>query len=49
VVATLSRDAEVTPLERRGKWTLIRYRGEDGGSKQEGWVYSSLLTDATAP
>jgi hypothetical protein len=45
VLATLPRDKEVVPVERRGFWVLIRMAGEDGKSKQEGWIYGSFLKD----
>ncbi|HXP76031.1 MAG TPA: SH3 domain-containing protein [Stellaceae bacterium] len=45
VITTLPRDKEVTPVERRGYWVLVRIGGEDGKHKQEGWVYGSFLND----
>ena len=45
VLTTLPRDREVTPIERRGYWVLVRIGGEDGKHKQEGWVYGSFLKD----
>jgi hypothetical protein len=46
-IMTLPRDTEVTLVERRGNWVLIRTLGRDGAHKQEGWVHSSMLKDAT--
>src|SRR6185312_16836117 len=39
VIASLARGVEVTPLERRGKWVLVRTIDRDGAQRQEGWVY----------
>jgi uncharacterized protein YgiM (DUF1202 family) len=43
VVLSVSRYTEVTPVERRGNWVLIRIGGEGG---QQGWVHNSLLNEA---
>jgi hypothetical protein len=45
IVTTLSRDAEVTPVEWHGSWVLIRIT-RDGDQTQEGWIYGSFLKDA---
>jgi hypothetical protein len=48
VIATLPRDTEVSPVERRGSWVLIRFGGdEEGNHKREGWVSGPFLKDAT--
>jgi hypothetical protein len=46
IVATLSRDAEVTPLEFRGGWVLVRIAREGGGQSQQGWISRAFLKDA---
>jgi hypothetical protein len=46
VITTLARDMEVTQVERRGYWVLVRFGGEDGRDQQEGWIYGSFLKDA---
>ena len=46
VITTLARDKEVTQIERRGYWVLVRFSGEDGRDQQEGWIYGSFLKDA---
>ena len=38
VIASVSRGAEVTPLQQQGKWTMIRLP-----DKREGWVFSEFL------
>jgi len=38
VVASVTRGAEVTPLQQQGKWTKIRLP-----DKREGWVFSEFL------
>lgn len=49
VVTTLPRDTEVTPVERRGKWVLIRLGSGDGTHPPEGWVHGSALTEPAEP
>jgi hypothetical protein len=44
VIATLAHDVEVTPIDRRGSWMLIRF-GEGIQHRQEGWVSESLVKD----
>lgn len=46
VITKLPRDREVSPVDRRGSWVLIRFDAEDG-NRQEGWVSSTLLKDMT--
>jgi hypothetical protein len=41
VVTKLARNAEVVPVERRGKWVFVRIG--DGVNQQQGWVASSVL------
>jgi uncharacterized protein YgiM (DUF1202 family) len=38
VIASVTRGAEVTPLQQQGKWTMIRLP-----DKREGWVFSEFL------
>ncbi len=45
MVATLPREREVSPVERRGSWVLIRFAGEDANHIREGWVFSSSLKE----
>ena len=45
VIVTLPRDTEVTQVERRGEWVLVRIGGGDGTHEQEGWVYGPFLKD----
>ncbi len=45
VIATLPRGTEVTPLERRGDWVLIRTGGGHGTGEREGWVFRSSLKE----
>lgn len=48
VIATLPRDSEITPVEQRGNWVLVRIEGGSGQHKQQqGWVYASFLRGAT--
>jgi hypothetical protein len=50
VITTLSRDIDVTPVERRGSWVLIRFGGESGMShRQEGWVFGSYVKETIGP
>lgn len=50
VITTLSRDIDVTPVERRGSWVLIRFGGDGGVShRQEGWVFGSYVKEAIGP
>jgi hypothetical protein len=46
VVTTLPRDTEVTPVERRGKWILVKISDAEGTRQQEGWVYEPNLSEA---
>jgi uncharacterized protein YgiM (DUF1202 family) len=46
VVMTLSRDSEVTQIERRGDWVLVRIDGKQGKSPRQGWVFSTFLKPA---
>ncbi len=41
VVTKLARNAEVVPVEHRGKWVFVRIG--DGANQQQGWVASSVL------
>lgn len=45
VIRTLPRNVDVTPVERRGSWILIRYGGEGGTRREEGWVASTFLKE----
>lgn len=45
VIAALPQGTEVTPIERRGNWVLIRIVGGDGSRRNEGWVYASSLKE----
>src|SRR5206468_10933321 len=43
VVMTLSRDSEVTQIDRRRDWVLVRIDGKDGKAPRQGWVFSTFL------
>jgi hypothetical protein len=43
VLTKLTRDAEVVPVERRGKWVFVRI-GE-GPAQKQGWIARSVLKD----
>lgn len=43
VLTKLARDAEVTPIEQRGSWVLVR-TGE-GASQKQGWVSRAVLKE----
>lgn len=45
LVATLPRDIEVSPVDRRGSWVLIRFGGEGGNHVREGWVSRSIIKE----
>jgi hypothetical protein len=43
VITTLPHDAEVTPVERRGKWVLVRIGPAEGAEGRQGWVFGASL------
>lgn len=48
VVAALPIGVEVTVVETRDKWVLVRTAGEGKTEPREGWVFASLLKDIPA-
>ncbi len=48
VTTTLRPDTKVTVLETQGNWVHVELSGE-GDAPQQGWVYSSFISDAEAP
>ena len=47
VIASLPRNAKVTPLEQRGNWVHVQFA--NGGDKPlEGWAFKTFLSDAPA-
>ncbi|HYM18511.1 MAG TPA: SH3 domain-containing protein [Micropepsaceae bacterium] len=49
IIALLPRDMKVTPIERRGDWTLVQIDGSTGkASARRGWVYTSYLKEGSA-
>lgn len=49
IISKLPRDRDVSPVDRRGSWVLIRFDDEDGKFRQEGWVSAALLKSVTGP
>jgi len=45
VVATLSRNIDVSRVDQRGSWVMIRFG--DAADRQEGWVPGNFLKDMT--
>jgi uncharacterized protein YgiM (DUF1202 family) len=50
VLATLPRDAKITPLEQRGNWVLVAIDSGDAlHTTRKGWIYNSYLGPVPPP